>query len=287
MRPIKAGSTDQTIYVKIQNSSVTTGAGLTGLVYNTASLVAYYVKNQGTATQITLATLAAANSAHSDGGFKEVDATNMPGLYRLDLPDAAVDTAGGVVVMLKGATNMVETQIEIPVYAIDPYDSVRGGMTALPNAAAAASGGLFTRGTGAGQINQDANGRIDVNIVAISEDATAAANAEAFFDGTGYAGTNNVIPTVTNLTNLPSIPANWLTAAGTAADFTTEIQAGLATAADLATVAGYIDTEVAAIKAKTDQLTFTVANTVNSNVTYVNDVEVVGTGTLGDEWGPA
>lgn len=39
-----------------------------------------------------------------------------------------------------------------------------------------------------------------------------------------------------------------------AADAVTEIQSGLATAANLATVAGYIDTEVAAIKAKTDNL---------------------------------
>lgn len=37
------------------------------------------------------------------------------------------------------------------------------------------------------------------------------------------------VDTVTTLTNLPSIPANWLTAAGTAADFTVEIQAGLST----------------------------------------------------------
>ena len=43
-------------------------------------------------------------------------------------------------------------------------------------------------------------GRIDANVGAISADATAADNAEAFFDGTGYAGTNNVIPTVTTLT---------------------------------------------------------------------------------------
>lgn len=44
-------------------------------------------------------------------------------------------------------------------------------------------------------------GRMDSNIGAISEDSTAADNAESFFDGTGYAGTNNVIPTVTTLTN--------------------------------------------------------------------------------------
>lgn len=38
----------------------------------------------------------------------------------------------------------------------------------------------------------------------------------------------------------------------------------LATAANLAIVAGYLDTEIAAIKAKTDQLVFTVANRVDS-----------------------
>ncbi len=44
------------------------------------------------------------------------------------------------------------------------YSTTRGlAGTALPNAAAEAAGGLFTRGTGAGQINQAANGQIDAN----------------------------------------------------------------------------------------------------------------------------
>lgn len=47
--------------------------------------------------------------------------------------------------------------------------------------------------TGAGNMKADA--------VALSGDSTAADNAESFFDGTGYAGTNNVIPTVTTVTN--------------------------------------------------------------------------------------
>lgn len=42
------------------------------------------------------------------------------------------------------------------------------------------------------------------------------------------------ITTVTNLTNLPAITANWLTAAGLASDAVAEIQAGLATAAAVA-----------------------------------------------------
>jgi hypothetical protein len=47
---------------------------------------------------------------------------------------------------------------------MDLADSVRAGLTALPNAAAEAAGGLYTRGTGGGQINQDANGRVDANV---------------------------------------------------------------------------------------------------------------------------
>lgn len=86
--------------------------------------------------------------------------------------------------------------------------------------------------------------------------------------------------TATNLTNLPTIPANWLTAAGLATDAVAEIQSGLstldaagvrtavglasanldtqlgtlATATNLATVAGYLDTEIAAILQDTNEL---------------------------------
>lgn len=48
------------------------------------------------------------------------------------------------------------------------YSTTRGlAGTALPNAAAEAAGGLYTRGTGAGQINQAANGQIDTNTAAM------------------------------------------------------------------------------------------------------------------------
>ena len=48
----------------------------------------------------------------------------------------------------------------------------------------------------------------------------------------------------------------------------------------------YVDSEVAAIKTKTDLLTFTVTGQVDTNIKSVNDVTVTGTGAEGDEWGP-
>lgn len=68
-----------------------------------------------------------------------------------------------------------------------------------------------------------------------------------------------------------TLAADAITAAKVASDVTTELQSGLATAADLSTVAGYIDTEVAAIKAKTDQLTFTGANRVDANLEAIGN----------------
>lgn len=55
----------------------------------------------------------------------------------------------------------------------------------------------------------------------------------------------------------------------------------------ISTILGLVDTEVGAIKAKTDQLTFTVGGQVDANVQYVNDVAVTGNGQTGTEWGPA
>lgn len=84
---IVAGDTDQTIYVRLRDS--TTGLAKTGLAYNSAGAVASYTLPGAARAAITLATQTA-NGAHSDGGFVEVDATNCKGLYRLDLPDAAI-----------------------------------------------------------------------------------------------------------------------------------------------------------------------------------------------------
>lgn len=159
------GTTSYLTDIFIQNNSLTTGAGLTGLVFNTASLTAYYHRsNSATATAISLATMTAGTWATA--GFVEVDATNMPGVYQIGIPNAALASgAGNVSILLKGATNMAPVVLEIELTGTDNQDAVHGGMTALPNAAATASGGLPTIGTGAGQIAITVNGMVDSNVV--------------------------------------------------------------------------------------------------------------------------
>jgi hypothetical protein len=126
MRIFRKGATSQTVYVEILDSTSTTGGRKTGLVFNTSSLTAYYTRNGAAAVAITLVTLAAANSAWTSGGFKEVDAANAPGLYRLDIPDAAIASgAESVVVTLRGATGMVQVSLDAQLTAIDLQDTTQ------------------------------------------------------------------------------------------------------------------------------------------------------------------
>jgi len=222
-REILAGVADQTIDLFIQDSSSTIGAGLAALAFNSASLVCYYRKGAtGAATQLTLATQTVAG-AHSDGGFVLINDTTMKGVYRLDLSDTMVATAGMLTIYLYGAANMAPVVAEIEVVSVNKFDAVRMGMTALPNAAAEAAGGLYTRGTGAGQINQAANGQVDANV-------THAA-------GTAWASgaiTSSVL--AADCIGASQLAADCIGSSELAASAVTEIQTGLATSAGLATV---------------------------------------------------
>jgi hypothetical protein len=80
-------------------------------------------------------------------------------------------TMGPLIVHATG-TGCDPVDVMYEVVAFDPQDSTRLGLTALPNAAAEAAGGLYTRGTGAGQINQPGNGKIDANTITFKGNST-------------------------------------------------------------------------------------------------------------------
>lgn len=205
---VTKGATSTIIPVSIYDSSSTTGGKLTGLVFNTSSLTAYYNRMgaSGAATAISLVT--ATKGTWTSGGFVAVDGTNMPGDYELHVPDAAFASGvNEVIIQLKGAANMVPVNICVHLRGVDHQDTVRAGMTALPNAAAAASGGLFVRGTGAGAINQDANGRIDVNVMAVASTSQTARDIGAAVPA-AVPGANGGLPTVNGSNQVAGVSGN-------------------------------------------------------------------------------
>lgn len=128
---IKAGTTSRIVRLVVKDSSSSTGGNLTGLVYNSGSLTAYYSRvGDSSATAITLVT--ATVGTFTSSGFKEVDSTNMPGVYELGVPNAALASGSTAVhIMLKGATNMVPVAMEIELDAVDYQDSNAFGLAEL------------------------------------------------------------------------------------------------------------------------------------------------------------
>ncbi len=93
---IKAGSTSVSVVIELLAG--TTGLPITGIAH-TDLTSASYLRQGGVRVEITLSALAAVDSAYSSGGWKELDSTNLPGLYRLDVPDAALATGADWVVV--------------------------------------------------------------------------------------------------------------------------------------------------------------------------------------------
>ena len=155
------GTTSYIAQVFVQDSSSTTGAGLTGLAYNTGSLTAYYHRDTDTtATAISLVTMTV--GTYTSSGFKEIDSTNMPGWYQLCPPTGALASgAKSCAIHLKGATNMAPLPLEIELTATNNQDGVHGGLTCLPNTAVTTNASLLTSGTGTDQLSV-ASGLINV-----------------------------------------------------------------------------------------------------------------------------
>lgn len=92
---VTSGSTNVTLYVYFVDdvSGTATGEPTTGLLFSNIETggSASYVRQGEARTDFELFTQTVAG-AHTDGGFVLVDDTNMPGLYRLDVPDTAFAT---------------------------------------------------------------------------------------------------------------------------------------------------------------------------------------------------
>jgi hypothetical protein len=143
MDGFKSGQTSIVLRVKLYNSSVSTGAGLTGLTSASAGLIISTIAdNEATATAYTqaggtietittLGTFAAPTATKCR--FKELDATNHKGVYEIQIADArfAVANAKSILISWSGATNLAEGELRVPLTVINPYSIAELFTTAM------------------------------------------------------------------------------------------------------------------------------------------------------------
>jgi len=138
-------------------------------------------------------TLVIDTTATASGGDNDlVHITNdNAGYYDLELTAAQTNYLGRAILTIQYDTDHRPVTHEFTILPANVYDSlILGSATDLLQVD-------VTQLLGTAWLTPLNAGTPDVNVRQISEDTTAADNMEKFFDGTGYAGTNNVIPTVT------------------------------------------------------------------------------------------
>jgi len=103
---VQAGATDVTTYVVLRTAAdgtATTSATITNIDLQ------YCRSGEAPSAKVDATALAATDSVHADNKAIEIDATDAPGLYRVDWPDAAFATGvREVILSVKLAASFVE-----------------------------------------------------------------------------------------------------------------------------------------------------------------------------------
>lgn len=231
---IAPGSTSQSIELYL---------GATGLTASTSGLSARYNRTRTASVSIPLVARTIAQ-AWTAGGFAEVDATNMPGVYRLDLPDAALAAgADDVTIVVRGASGTNGAVMTIKLSS--------GGLTSAQTASAvwgALTNDHTTHGTFGWNVlraDQDSKeglvtlhqsggvSRVDADIHAIANDTDAATELKGalLHNGTDYISAELLTP-VSAATSVHIGPYQLL-ADGLGADQPLDVNVGTATSIDV------------------------------------------------------
>lgn len=207
---VQVGSTSVRVWIFIQDSSVTTGAGLTGLTSGSSGLVCYRARDDdGNAGGTQLSLSAGTRGTWSSGGFVEKDATNLPGLYELGLDNAGLATGSRTVVyILKGATNMVECPLEIELTAVN-NQSATSFITGVNGLAPPANWNLSSQIIVSGTAS--AGGASTITLAGASATNNLYNQCVVFITGGTGAGQAAVVNNYVGSTKVATISGTWVT----------------------------------------------------------------------------
>jgi hypothetical protein len=201
----KKGSTSVSLLFRLTDS--TTGAAKSGIDVTTLKLQ-YERPGEVASTATSLTLLAALTTAWTSYAAKEVDATNSKGVYRVDCPDAAFATGADEVSLSVSGTGVETSTRLIDLTAFDSRDSVRGGLTALPNAAANATGGLATAVMRGGTAQAGAGTTITLDASASATNDLYKGMVVIIVSGTG-AGQARTIISYGGANKVATVDRNW------------------------------------------------------------------------------
>ena len=197
-----SGQTGVILRVKVRqdNSGAKPGQGFVGLSNTSTGLIvstiadsepsatAYTAAGSTIDSIATLGTFATPTSGHCR--LKQVDPTNHPGLIELQIDNSryAVSGAKELTVTISGVSGLADCDAKVPLRSVNPYDSQRFGMAALP-----ASGSLAINPTLAASQSFNNSGQLSAmpaNATQLAGQTVSAASPITVLASVGTAGTS-------------------------------------------------------------------------------------------------
>ena len=277
--PTERNASTITIAPASTSQSVELYLGATGLTFSTSGLAAYYVRNREAPTPITLVTQTATGTWAS-GGFAEISSSLVPGVYRLDVPNAAFAAgASDVTIVVRGASGTNGAVLTVTLSS--------GGLTAAQTAAAvwdepytahttASTFGARTLKTVADNrlVNVGTLHHIEANVHAIEDSIAAASELKGalLHNGTDYISADLLTP-VSAATSVHIGPYQLL-ADGLGADQPLDVNVGTATSIDVQVTDANgtgIDITGATVTAKVYSSAGTLVATYAGTATYADN----------------
>lgn len=164
---VPSGQTSWIQYIALQDSA---GDPVTGLSY--LGMTAWYVRDKASPVEISVVTQTV-TGVFSSGGLVEVDGSNLPGVYRFDIPNAVFTYGVNNVMLVMQNASMQQFCMYIQLDPPANVTQIVGNTTAGPNLKDFAVTGYDAT-----------NHRAYADVTAVSGDAPAADNLEAMLDGT-------------------------------------------------------------------------------------------------------
>lgn len=264
------GTTSYIADIVIQNSSSSTGAGLTGLVFNSSGLAAAY-KRKGDSSWTAITLVTAATGTYTSGGFVQGDATKAAGAYEFGVPNACLASGvPSVIIHLYGGTNMIDVWLEFQIDAVN-YQSPTGFVASVP-AVAGAVGSV----TGAVGSVTGAVGSVSGSVGSVSGAVGSVTNPASIAASILLTPSNKLGVDVNN-----EVTANNVGGGGTVAANITQVNGNTFTGANVpASVAAYASGQDPVTKLYADAgFTALIANT-NGAYVFTPPSAFPGTGTL-------
>ena len=260
--PTERNASTITIAPASTSQSIELYLGATGLTFNTSGLAAYYVRNQSAPVAITLVTQTP-TGAWASGGFAEISSSLVPGVYRLDVPNAAFAAgASDVTIVVRGASGTNGAVLTVTLSS--------GGLTAAQTAAAVldAVGSSYVTAGSIGHAIQNNN------VASISGSTAAADELEGalLHNGTDYISADLLTP-VSAATSVHIGPYQLL-ADGLGADQPLDVNVGTATSIDVQVTDANgtgIDITGATVTAKVYSSAGTLVATYSGTATYADN----------------